>query len=269
MSNLPNQNDLRDDQYKDATNLNARVQLHARFSLNHYGWHRFVFDRLSTLPAHSHILEVGCGPALLWKANSARIEDSWHVTLSDFSPGMVEEAKRSLATNPQHFNFEVLDAQAILFPEATFDTVIANHMLYHVPDRPRAIAEMHRVLKSGGRLLAATNGQNHMRELGELGRRFGLDIDFSFSSEIQRFSLETGEAQLAAFFPEVNLHRYEDGLEITEVQPILDYIFSVRSTREILVGENLAEITKYLEEEIAQKGAFYVTKDAGLLVATK
>ena len=128
---------------------------------------------------------------------------------------------------------------------------------------------MHRVLKSGGRLLTATNGQNHLRELGELGKRFGLDIDFYYSSAVQNYSLETAPAQLAPFFPEVSLRRYEDGLEISEVQPVVDYILFTRSAREILVGENLAEITKYLAQEIAQQGAFHVTKDTGLFVATK
>ncbi len=55
--------------------------------------------------------------------------------------------------------FKEIDAQSIPFEDETFDAVIANHMLYHVPDRPKAIAEIKRVLKPGGRLIATTIGK--------------------------------------------------------------------------------------------------------------
>ena len=51
------------------------------------------------------------------------------------------------------------------FEADTFDAVVANHMLYHVPDRAQALAEMQRVLKPGGQVYLATNGLAHLREL--------------------------------------------------------------------------------------------------------
>jgi hypothetical protein len=44
------------------------VDLHARFSTNTYGWQRWLFDHFS-LPAGSQVLELGCGPDLLWSEN--------------------------------------------------------------------------------------------------------------------------------------------------------------------------------------------------------
>jgi ubiquinone/menaquinone biosynthesis C-methylase UbiE len=61
--------------------------------------------------------------------------------------------------------FDVIDAQAIPYAGASFDAVVANHMLYHVQDRPRAFSEIRRALKPGGQLFVATNGQDHMAEL--------------------------------------------------------------------------------------------------------
>ena len=55
-------------EYRDATNLNARIRLHQRFSLNPYGWLRWVFDQLD-LPSECRILELGCGPGNLWLEN--------------------------------------------------------------------------------------------------------------------------------------------------------------------------------------------------------
>jgi len=80
-----------EDQYRDASNLNARIALHRRFSTNKAGWTRWVFDQLA-LPQECAILELGCGPADLWQQNAGCIPEGWHITLSDFSPGMVEKA---------------------------------------------------------------------------------------------------------------------------------------------------------------------------------
>jgi len=86
MPELPDAENLLRDQYEDASNLNARVRLHAEFSTNKYGWCRWVFDQLQ-LPERCRVLEVGCGPGWLWKQNLRRIPAGWDITLSDFSPG--------------------------------------------------------------------------------------------------------------------------------------------------------------------------------------
>src|SRR5215467_11677974 len=63
---------LREVQYRDDTNLNARAALHERFSVNPVGLQRWIFDLLD-LPSRAEVLEVGCGPGHLWVANLDRI----------------------------------------------------------------------------------------------------------------------------------------------------------------------------------------------------
>jgi ubiquinone/menaquinone biosynthesis C-methylase UbiE len=108
----------------------------------------WLFDQLA-LPAACRVLELGAGPGDLWRKNAGRIPPGGEVTLSDLSPGMVETARGALAAVPHPFAFAMVDAQAIPFPDATFDVVIASFMLYHVPDRSRALAEIRRVLTPG------------------------------------------------------------------------------------------------------------------------
>ena len=72
---------------------------------------------------------------------------------------MVEAAWRNLVTTGRNFKFKEMDAQSIPYEDGMFDAVIANHMLYHVPDRMKTIAEIKRVLKWGGRFIATTCGQ--------------------------------------------------------------------------------------------------------------
>src|SRR5581483_3200584 len=197
-------------QYKNATNFNARVELHNRFSVNPYGFHRWVFDHLQP-GEQSALLELGCGPGGLWRSNRRRIPVGWQITLTDFSPGMLEEARRSLGED--RFTYRVADAQALPFADASFDAVIANHMLYHVPDLKCALGEIRRTLKPGGSLYATTFGRTHMRELDELVRKHWPGSSWKGPGATSPFVLENGQELLAPFFSQITLDLYEDALE--------------------------------------------------------
>jgi ubiquinone/menaquinone biosynthesis C-methylase UbiE len=266
VSKFIDQEYLKTNQYKDASNLNARVALHKQFSTNPYGWMNWVFDRLLNLPEDAKILELGCGPAYLWEENISRIPAGWRITLSDFSPGMLDVAWRNLVVTGRAFEFKEIDAQSILFEDETFDAVIANHMLYHVPDRPKAIGEIHRVLKSGGHLFATTIGQNHLKEIANWIRQVNPRTDFvSFGSP---FTLENGFEQFKQFFPHVTLSRYPDSLHVTEVKSIIAFILSTSHAAEIS-EEKLAKLENELEQELKEKGKIFISKDSGLFEAIK
>jgi ubiquinone/menaquinone biosynthesis C-methylase UbiE len=170
-----------------------------------------VFDQFR-LPPESRILELGGGSGQLWLENLDRIPSHWEIAISDFSSGMIRQARQNLAGRARPFSFSTIDAQSIPFMKETFDAVIANHMLYHIPDRPLALAEIQRVLKPGGRLYASTIGRNHMRELGELIGRFDPDLASWGWHPSDTFLLENGAAQLSQRFRRVELRRYEDSL---------------------------------------------------------
>jgi len=93
-------------------------------------------------PDSAHVLEVGTGSGALWQENADRIPPDWKVTLTDLSPGMLADAETALSPL-RPFTFRQADAQDLSLPDASFDAVLANHMLYHVPDRPRARSDPH------------------------------------------------------------------------------------------------------------------------------
>ncbi|HEV2661453.1 MAG TPA: class I SAM-dependent methyltransferase [Ktedonobacteraceae bacterium] len=264
MSDLSSQHYLLNEQYKDASNLNARIQLHQRFGTSKIDWHHWVFEQFA-LTAGSRILELGSGPGHLWQKNLDRIPPRCQITLSDFSEGMLQEAKNNLAESAERFSFQLVDAQSIPFEDASFDVVIANHMLYHVPDHERAFSEIRRVLQPQGRFYAATNGEAHLQEIRELVQRV-----FSSSSGRKRsessFSLENGAAQLAPWFSHVQMRPYDDALVVTEVEPLVAFVLSTRAKR-ILTEEQVRKLREIVAQELARNGSIAIMKATGLFVA--
>jgi ubiquinone/menaquinone biosynthesis C-methylase UbiE len=257
---------LRDHQYRNAVNLNARIQIHARFSTNPYNWYQWVLDHFD-LPPQARLLELGCGQGNLWLYNRGRYPAGWQVTLSDFSPGMLDDARTNLAGG--HFAFEVINAEDIPLDDASLDAVIANHMIYHIPDRPRALGEIRRVLKPGGKLYAATNGDDHMDELYTLSEQAGIDLrERRLTLGVFNFNLFNGSAQLAAHFAAVERHDYADELVITEAEPLVDYILSMQSAIGIATPEQIECLQRLLESEIAAHGAIRIHKSTGLFIAS-
>ena len=252
---------LRAHQYADSGNLRARIALHQRFSISPVPFHRWLFDRLLDEGPVLRVVEAGCGPATLWSANAERVPAGWSLTLTDLSPGMVDEARRALEMAELEAEFAVAEAAALPFPDGSADLVIANGMLYHVPDRRAALAEFRRVLRPGGALHAWTVGERHLQELDDLGRRHlgGLPGNVAAAG---RFGLENGRDQLAPFFTDIRLDRFPDGLRVTEVEPLVAHIRS-RTGRD---EPGLAGVAAEAAAVIASDGAFVVTKSSGVFI---
>lgn len=260
-------------QYGSATNLDARIALHRRFGTKEEPLPRWIFGQLD-LPPDARILEPGCGPGLLWTENRERVPDGWSITLTDASAGMVREAEERIGSG--RMTFRVADAQEIPFEDEAFDAVLANHMLYHVPEVSCALSEVARVLRPGGCLYAATNGVGHMRELGPM--RHVLDPSHppdAATKEPIAFGLENGEAQLSRWFSEVSLRRHEGALLVTEAEPLLEYLLS-GATADAVAGEPAVEFRRrvsaldaHLRRELDLRGAIRITTDPGLFVARR
>lgn len=243
------------EQYATDANLRARITLHQRFSTAEEDWHRWLFDRVAPASG-ARILEVGCGPAEFWKRNIDRIDPTWGLTLTDLSPGMVEASREVLHDRAE---YDVADVQELAFADESFDVVLASHMLYHAPDRPRALAEIRRVLVPGGVLHAAANGDGHMRQLDEL---VGDDWDFTRLGDL--FGLESGVPQLEAFFVDVRVERQESGLEVTEVEPLVAYVASSQTFH-----GDIERIRRDADETFAREGVFRIEGHPGVLHARK
>jgi ubiquinone/menaquinone biosynthesis C-methylase UbiE len=110
------------------------------------------------LVADMDVLELATGTGLIALniANSVR-----SVTATDYSPGMIETARKKAA--PANVTFSVEDATSLSFPDASFDSAIISNALHIMPEPALALSEIRRVLKPSGLLIAPNFTHGHIR----------------------------------------------------------------------------------------------------------
>lgn len=264
---------LREQAYADDSQLDVRYRTHQLYTVDPVDFQQWTLDRLPWR-GDERVLDAGCGPGDLLRQMARR--DGWSALAGfDFSAGMAAKAASSAAGLPVHFF--VADAQSIPFPDGYFDVVMARHMLYHVPDIERAVAETARVLRPGGRLLTTTNGANSMAEYQALREQAAARFPALASAErpTARFSLEGGVAFLETHFERVETHTLPGILRFPTAQPFVDYVASARALlmrpghTEAEWQEILAFVRAQTEAIIAREGHFDLTKVTGAIVGVK
>jgi len=256
---------LREDQYKDQKKLQARIDLHQRFSENPQDYYEWVIEQLSIQQGMT-VLDVGCGTGALWKRLAGKMPDNFSITLADLSWGMILQT-RSVHSSPR-FSAVNLDAQFLPFTSESYDLVIANHMLYHVPDIDKALSEIHRVLIPGGTLIATTNGENHLVEIRTLLHQVS-DWSEAFDGQFShRFSLKNAHEFLENHFVNVTVKEMPGDLFVTEVQPLIDYINSMDYFNSV-DAERTAKLEDIIVQEIAAHGGYRIQKSGGITISQK
>ena len=102
------------------------------------------------------VLDIGCGSGVDAMLAAMMTGPSGKVTGVDVNPHMLKRAKENLAsTDLKNIAFEEAAADNLPLADSNFDVVISNGAFNLVPDKPRALAEVFRVLKPGGRLMVA------------------------------------------------------------------------------------------------------------------
>jgi enediyne biosynthesis protein CalE5 len=100
----------------------------------------------------ANVLDIGCGSGYPSLAVARAVRPGGTVTAIDISPKMIEVASRRAAeAGVDNLDFREMDADALHFPDGTFDAVTCVCTLMFSPEPERAIGEMRRVLKPRGR----------------------------------------------------------------------------------------------------------------------
>lgn len=190
------------------------------------------------------VLEVGSGLGYL--AERVVRELGAELVALDLSPRMVDLVRG------RGVEARVGDVQDLPFADREFDAVIANWMLYHVPDLDRALAEVERVLVPGGRLVAATFGEDQLVELWER-------LDNTHVAAIG-FSRESGAEALERHFTRVERRDALGMVVFPDAEAVRRYVAST------ITGPHLAD--RVLDEPAFQ-GPFRARSSQTVFVAEK
>ena len=253
-------------QYRDASNISARINLHRDFSMNPVSWFSWVFDECSFFEGEK-VLEVGCGDASLWTQNIDRIPADMQITLTDISYGMVRDATRNVGADDKRFTYEVMDAHRLYKPDASYDCVIADHVLFYCDNLDAVCSEILRVLKPGGVFVCSTYSSRHMKEINDLVQEFDDRIELSAERLYEQFGKENGEAILGKYFGEVSWHGYEDELVVEKAEPVIECVLSCHGNQNRYIVDRYKEFAAFVRKKT--EGGFHITKDAGVFIARK
>ena len=246
-------------QYANSNNLNTRISIHAKYSTNKTGFGNWIVKHY-VIESGMRVLELGCGTGEMWLGHHEIITKCKQLVLSDFSEGMLEAAKIRINgyANVRHM---VIDIQDIPFENNSFDIVIANMMLYHVPDLDRGLSEVRRVLKDGGKFYCATYGEHGIMEY-----LFSLLKDYGVKDTTNKnFTLQNGAGLLKKIFNHVEKCEYPDALAITDLDDMLNYIYSLSSMTAL--NDVPREDVKAILSQNVIDGVLIVPKEYGMFIA--
>lgn len=262
--NAFNDQALVDAHYASSDPLAVRIYTHERYTepaVNHAAW---VLDHIPWT-GRERVIDVGCGTGSYVDPTQARAKS---YVAADRSLTMLRE----LGARVQRVN---LDAQALPLRTASADVVMANHMLYHVPDANRAVREMRRVLRPGGWLLAATNSRHTMQALHDVMVRAAALCGAAAPERLQRspigFTLENGAALFMPHFRDVRRADLDTALIFRSASPVLAYVNSMRQVTaaqltDVAWPDFERALSDLIEAEIAAHGDWRVPKRSGVFV---
>lgn len=201
------------EQYRSEVGLNARSSLYDEITGDAPA--DVAFEAVAEVRPR-RFLEAGCGTGEF----AARVQHELdaQVIAVDQSERMVGLAVAA------GVDARVGDVQALPFVDGEFDCAAANWMLYHVPELDRALAELARVLRPGGRLVAVTNGRDHLIEVWQLVGAAALRADRELT-----FSADNGAVALRRHFRQVEAREAGGSVVIHERDAIDRYIRSIKS----------------------------------------
>lgn len=246
-------------QYASANNLNTRISIHDKYSTNKTGFGNWIVSNYR-IDKGMKVLELGCGTGDMWKNRATLIYTCSRLILSDFSEGMVATAKNNIGEY-DNVEYKVLDIQEIPYEDETFDVVIANMMLYHVPDIDKGLAEVRRVLKRGGLFYCATYGEHGIIEyLSKILSIYGVEDNIN-----KNFTLQNGYEILNKTFSKVERLEYIDSLAVTNIDDMVEYIYSLSSMTSL--NSMPKQVIKDILLNNTTNGILNVPKEYGMFIS--
>jgi SAM-dependent methyltransferase len=206
------------------------------------------------------VLDVCCGPGMLTAAAQSRGAQSKGI---DFSAEAVEVAR----SNVPDAEFQKGDAQSLPFPDSTFDSVVCGFGIIHVPDPQKALSEMYRVLKTGGRVAVsvweAPNANNGFGLLfGSIKANADMSVDLPHGPDFFQFSdhAKMSDALLGIGFSNPSINTVDQFWELKDANGLITSIMEGAVRARALIMAQTDNIQEAISETVnAGMGAYSST----------
>ena len=247
------------EQYSSSGCLSKRISIHDKYSTNKTGFGNWIFSNYD-IHEGMKVLELGCGTGSMWKGHEDVIRSCTELVISDYSEAMLVKARETIGEYP-NIIYKQIDIMDIPFEDEYFDAVIANMMLYHVPDISRGLKEVRRVLKPSCCFYSATFGIHGIMEyLSEVLSAYGVE-----DGTDKKFTLQNGALVLEEVFTDIRREDYKDSLEVTDINDMVDYIYSLKSMTDLssIPKDKICELLSSKMKD----GVLTVPKEYGMFIS--
>ncbi len=252
-------------QFHDDKGLSFRMDFYKKYDSAPISFPDWLFSKYS-FKKNDIIIEFGAGNGRHWEERLDSLPDACKLFLTDFSDGMIDRLHDKFCNN-RSISVEKVDIQDVPYKDDFADVIIANHMLFHVPDLNKALSEVQRVLKQGGFFYAATDSNKGMRPfMHNIVKKF--DPDTAAFTEQYSFSTENGMDILTHYFSHVDLYTYEYPLVVNNPVDITKWFISTVGISGYN-SEKEQEILNYFENYIQEHKAVVIPKIAGVFACVK
>ena len=251
--------------YADPTLLRDRQQTYA-VPASGRSFAPWVLDLLDLRPVRT-VLDAGAGVGRFTLPIARRLAGTpARVLATDLFDGMLRTIAEAAAEQALPVETQLADIQALPFGADSFDLVLANHVLYHLPDIDRGVRELARVTRPAGTLVATTNTDDipvavidlHLAALARVG--FPVEPE-----EPSTFSLRNGTAVLRKAYADVRLHTFRDQQVFADAAAL---VAAYRTTGRFRAAARRPEIDEEaLLVAAEQTAAAWIDRQGGALIS--
>lgn len=237
---------------------------------NELTYDNWLFEKIELQPDQK-VLELGCGSGSFWLNHQESIINHQNISICDMDEEIIEKGKTCLNEANLELDIQLVNFNKLPYENNTFDKVIADHVFYHLKKLDAVLDQIMRVLKPGGKLLATSLGENHIRVLENFLQVFDDRISLPTKTLKTTFGVGSGAKKLSQY-GSLKIEVFDNVICYNSGKDIYDLVMKLKpySNIENYINEyNKAKFISFVDQIIENQGVFAIEIQTILFEVTK